>query len=758
VACTSAANCVGVGDYTDAGGNVQAMVASESSGTWDTPSEVTLPTGAYTGDQFIQFGRLNSVTCASPGNCVAVGSYVDGSNHGQAMVATETAGSWDQASEITVPGDANANPDGILNAVSCTSGGNCVAAGDYENGSGLQPMVVVESDGSWAQASKLTQPVDANTSANGLLNAVSCTSQGNCVAAGQYYTTSEEYDSMVATETAGSWGQASALVLPANSETGAVESNQLNSLSCTSLGNCVAAGYYSDTSDEDQAMTATESGGTWGQAVEFENLPSNALTGDVDNDVQDAALNGLVCVSNSECTAVGNYRDTDDNFQVMAVSTGASSTNQAPTITSASSTRFTAGTAGSFTVEASGVPGGPTLTLSDGGASLPSGVSFVDNGNGTATLSGTPAVGSQGSYPFTITAANGVSPNATQTFTLIVDAAGTAPAATISTGAVSDVTATTAKLNWFVQPDGDSLYFYSADCVPVDGNLLSVRVTAATPAGAVPADNGSHPLATPISGLRPGTAYRCGLSMGDHTGHSFDSYPAVEDLTSLTPAFLGFSAAPSVTTAQPTWNINPEGDSLASYTVACPSSAGNANAGGSISAGVLPADEASHPFTVALANLASGATYTCTLSLTDADGLTFSDTPRTVVTGTVSVPSTTVSNGHFVAVGGACGGSSGTVCSGNGEDVSDPNETPHDDALTRAASASPVVLGHFKFRIKRHHHGTIKFELTKAGRKLLLKHHKLATTLIITVKVRGKKVTTRNPLTIIYRKPKTGKH
>jgi hypothetical protein len=42
--------------------------------------------------------------------------------------------------------------------------------------------------------------------------------------------------------------------------------------------------------------------------------------------------------------------------------------------------------------------------------------------------------------------------------------------------------------------------------------------------------------------------------------------------------------------------------------------------------------------------------------------------------------------------------------------------------------------------------------------KLLLKHHTLATTLIITVKVRGKKVTTRNPLTIVYRKPKTRKH
>ena len=43
---------------------------------------------------------------------------------------------------------------------------------------------------------------------------------------------------------------------------------------------------------------------------------------------------------------------------------------------------------------------------------LPSGVSFVNNGDGTAKIAGTPAVGSAGNYSITITAANGVMPNA----------------------------------------------------------------------------------------------------------------------------------------------------------------------------------------------------------------------------------------------------------------------------------------------------------------------------------------------------------
>ena len=96
-------------------------------------------------------------------------------------------------------------------------------------------------------------------------------------------------------------------------------------------------------------------------------------------------------------------------------------TSIAPAITSASGTTFTVGTAGSFTVTTTGTP---TPSISETGA-LPNGVTFTDKGNGTATLAGTPAAGSAGTYQFTVTASNGVSPNATQTFTLTVNPAPT---------------------------------------------------------------------------------------------------------------------------------------------------------------------------------------------------------------------------------------------------------------------------------------------------------------------------------------------
>jgi hypothetical protein len=89
-----------------------------------------------------------------------------------------------------------------------------------------------------------------------------------------------------------------------------------------------------------------------------------------------------------------------------------------PTITSANHTTFTVGVPGTFTVTTTG---SPTPSLSETGT-LPSGVTFVDKGNGTATLSGTvPNSSYVGTYPLTISAQNAQG-TGTQSFTLTVAA------------------------------------------------------------------------------------------------------------------------------------------------------------------------------------------------------------------------------------------------------------------------------------------------------------------------------------------------
>ena len=118
--------------------------------------------------------------------------------------------------------------------------------------------------------------------------------------------------------------------------------------------------------------------------------------------------------------------------------------NEAPTITSGNATTFVVGTAGTFTVTTgSHFPAAETVSKT---GALPSGVTFVDNGDGTATLSGTPDAGTGGSYPITITAANGIAPDATQSFTLTVKqppAITSANATTFVVGSVGTFTVTT---------------------------------------------------------------------------------------------------------------------------------------------------------------------------------------------------------------------------------------------------------------------------------------------------------------------------
>ncbi|HEX3069057.1 MAG TPA: putative Ig domain-containing protein, partial [Thermoanaerobaculia bacterium] len=88
--------------------------------------------------------------------------------------------------------------------------------------------------------------------------------------------------------------------------------------------------------------------------------------------------------------------------------------------TSADHVTFTSGVPSSFTVT---VTGKPTPALSEDGA-LPAGVTFVDNGDGTGTLSGTPTPAAVGTYPLVFHAEKNKPHQADQSFTLTVACGG----------------------------------------------------------------------------------------------------------------------------------------------------------------------------------------------------------------------------------------------------------------------------------------------------------------------------------------------
>ena len=127
--------------------------------------------------------------------------------------------------------------------------------------------------------------------------------------------------------------------------------------------------------------------------------------------------NGTATISgNPKATQGGTYvaTITASNDQGTATQTFTLTVNQAPAITSHASTTFTTGDSGTFTITTRGFPA-PSLTET---GALPAGVTFTDNGDGTATISGVPAA--DGSYPILLTAASAAG-SISQWLTLAVD-------------------------------------------------------------------------------------------------------------------------------------------------------------------------------------------------------------------------------------------------------------------------------------------------------------------------------------------------
>ena len=113
-----------------------------ASTSWATGVEAPLPANASTstGDG----GGLDSVSCASAGNCTAVGSYFYSAGHYTGQMLTETSGIWTAGVEASLPANAGTDSDGGLGSVSCASAGNCTAVGGYRGQLGPRTGAAVD--------------------------------------------------------------------------------------------------------------------------------------------------------------------------------------------------------------------------------------------------------------------------------------------------------------------------------------------------------------------------------------------------------------------------------------------------------------------------------------------------------------------------------------------------------------------------------------------------------------------------------------
>lgn len=295
VSCASAGNCTAVGTYDDSSGHAQGLLLTESGGVWSAATKAALPSGAASDPA----AALDAVSCASAGDCTAVGTYRDSSGDQQGLLLTESGVTSWTSQEAPVPAGAAANPDVVLNSVSCGSPAGCTAVGSYTDGTQGQGLLLTQSGNSWstAEAALPTGGIAATVSS------VSCAAAGDCTAVGSY-TEGSFTQGLLLTQSSGSWGTGAEASLP----TGGTGAN-LASVSCVSSGDCAAVGVYTDSAGNGQGLLLSKSGGTWDTGGEV-GLPAGASSSS-----QDADADSVSCSSAGNCSAVGTYFDDADQQQ-----------------------------------------------------------------------------------------------------------------------------------------------------------------------------------------------------------------------------------------------------------------------------------------------------------------------------------------------------------------------------------------------------------------------------------------------------------
>jgi Big-like domain-containing protein len=281
MSCASPGNCSAGGSYSNTTGFTYVFVVSEVNGTWGTAEEIP---GTAALDQEGD-AAVTSMSCTSPGNCSAGGRYLDSQWH--AFVVDQVNGTWDTAEEV--PGTTS----GQLLSLSCSSGGNCTAGG-FTTGSGEDATFAVsEVNGTWGTAE--TVP---GTSGGGEVLSVSCPSADFCIAGGDMFVLNSGDEAFTAEETGGTWGAAQEV--PGTGALNEGGNAGMTSVSCASAGNCSAGGYYRDSTGNDQVFVDSEGSDTWGTAEEIPG--SGAL-----NQGGAATVTSMSCPSAGNCAAGGYY-------------------------------------------------------------------------------------------------------------------------------------------------------------------------------------------------------------------------------------------------------------------------------------------------------------------------------------------------------------------------------------------------------------------------------------------------------------------
>ncbi|HXS66291.1 MAG TPA: hypothetical protein VN767_25835 [Streptosporangiaceae bacterium] len=264
VACISAASCWAVGDYGTDDSTVSGEIIKNQALRWNgkTWSLISTPDPAPAKKNHVNL--LTSVRCASPANCWAVGT--SGAAGKKFILSNEmlhwTGKKWNQ---VIVPNPAGTAKGSFneLTGLSCTSAKNCLASGVAAHlvAKGKELNVILRWNGTKWVKDQVPNPDGTKSGSVNQLNGVTCASARDCWAVGSVGGVLTEGARNQALHWTGTKWKVVPTPNPAG--TGQQDSNRLNSIRCTSPGNCWAVGVLQHNNGANQDEALHWNGASW---------------------------------------------------------------------------------------------------------------------------------------------------------------------------------------------------------------------------------------------------------------------------------------------------------------------------------------------------------------------------------------------------------------------------------------------------------------------------------------------------------------
>jgi hypothetical protein len=181
VSCASSKNCVAVGSYGNADGDIVALAELWNGKTW-TASKPSAPAGTT--------AALQGVSCVSPAACVAVGWYTNADGYPLGLAESWNGRKW---TETPLP---KSGGYGELYSMSCVSSKYCLAVGVGDGAASGATQGTPSSDvwngKSWSFTKVPVPPTGGGSTATSMLQGAQCLSATDCVAVGQLDLGSDE--------------------------------------------------------------------------------------------------------------------------------------------------------------------------------------------------------------------------------------------------------------------------------------------------------------------------------------------------------------------------------------------------------------------------------------------------------------------------------------------------------------------------------------------------------------------------------------